>query len=192
MSLSLTDIATIRIHTQVIAIFQQKLVIEAIFEEMEEVWLNLHTREKTCPIIEQVGTNVKRKLVQRYVIELIRRMRRTVSMDLISKSIDPDAAYWVADDIVIRLADNKTESHRGLFNAVLVGVFGISTRILEFMALENPTKEDLYALIRRMYDVKVLDFELGDEVSIVELSVSLENYMTDKARKAHMFEADIF
>lgn len=190
MLLSLADVATIRIHTQAIAFFQQKLVIEAIYEEMEEVWLTLHTHDKKCPIIEQVATNVKRKLVQRYAVELIRHVRRTVGLDLITKVIDPDMAYWVADDVVMRLSDNKTESHRGLFNAILVGVFGVSVMVLEFMEKEEPTKEDLYGLLRRLYDVKVHDYQLEDKVTIEDVTVSLANYLKDK--KDCMFVADIF
>lgn len=154
-----------RVYSTAAAIIDQSHFIKSIFADMEEVWLTLYTKEKTCPILEDIGTNVKRLLVRRYTVALIRQVRNTIGLDLITKTIDPDSVYWHVDDIVQRVSDNKTESHLGLFRALITSIFGLSIKVLDFMLLETKTKGDLYTLLHGFYDLKINDLEYDDEIT---------------------------
>lgn len=181
---------TIRIYTQAIEFINQSAVIQSVYADMEEVWLTLHTKDKKCPIVEQIGTIVKRNLVRRYTGLLIRAMRNVVNLDLVSKSIDADASFWHADDIVQRISDNKTEDHKSLFLALVNSIFGISLPVLEFMLKQNRVKQDLYDLLKAYYDVTILDVEVDDQLSINEILEDFKSLLDNK--EPTLFKANIF
>lgn len=181
---------TLRIYTQAIELINQSAVIQSIYADMEEVWLTLHTKDKKCPIVDQVGTIVKRNLVRRYTGLLIRSMRNVVNLDLVSKSIDADAAFWHADDIVQRISDNKTEDHKSLFLALMNTIFGISLPVLEFTLKNERTKQDLYDILAAYYDVTILDLEPDDALSISVIISDFENLLNNE--EPTLFKANIF
>lgn len=172
-------IPTIRAYTQGIEILRQKNLVSALFDDMEEVWLSLMTPDKRSIILEQIGTNQKRRLVRQYVIELIKRTRATIGFDLSSKVIDPDNAFWPADDIALRVADSVVESHYSMFRSLMNAIFGISIRIIDFMFKEHPTREDLYALLSDFYNLEVDDNDQSEEVSLEWLTERLNEYVEE-------------
>lgn len=155
---------TLQAHMFAMEVFYQGEVVKSVFEDMEEVWLALYTKDKKCPIVEQVGTFVKRKLVKEYAIHLIRQVRGIYGLTLATKTTDPDAMFWIADDIIQRIADGKTDNHEGLFKSLFNALFGTAIDILNFMLTEGHTKEAVYELVRKFYIINVVDNELDDPI----------------------------
>lgn len=184
----MTDrLLTTQAHMFAMELFYQGDVINSLFEEMGEVWLNLYTKDKKCPIVEQVGTFVKRKLVKEYAIQLIRRLRGVYGLTLVTKANDPDATFWVADDIIQRIADGKTDDHEGLFKSLINAIFGLSIDILNFMMLENKTKENLYNIVKKFYIIDIVDIELDDIITGREVKGIVEKYLDDTSAPVLFF-----
>lgn len=168
---------TLQAHMFAMEMFYQGEVVKSVFEDMEEVWLKLYTKDKKCPIVEQVGTFVKRKLVKEYAIHLIRQVRGIYGLTLATKTSDPDAMFWIADDIIQRIADGKTENHEGLFKTLFNALFGTAIEILNFMLADNHTKESLYAVVKKFYVINVVDNELDDPIDGRTVKTIAEAYL---------------
>lgn len=170
---------TLRAHTQAIEILRQKEIIKTVFEDMEIVWKRLYTTEGKCPIIEQVGTNVKRLLVRNYTIQFIKKIRGCIGLDLITKISDPDIGFWYVDDIVKFISDNETKNHEDMFKTLFNSVFGLSLDILIFTFKEECVRNDLYDLLKGYYDLDVKDIDLDETIDPVVfesvLKASIEN-----------------
>lgn len=170
---------TIRAYTQAVAIMEQKVILQTVFADMEEVWLSLHTPDKKCPILEEIGTNVKRRLVRQYTIRLIKHMRGTIGLDLVSKVIDSDNAFWSADDIVLRVADGVVENHFSMFRSLINAIFGLSIKIIDFMFKETTTKNDLYGILGDFYDLDIDDVDIYEEITLEWLTERFNEYLEE-------------
>lgn len=170
---------TAQAHMFAMELFYQGDIVNTLFEDMEEVWLRLYTKDKKCPIVEQVGTFVKRKLVKEYAIYFIRQVRGIYGLTLATKVNDPDAMFWIADDIIQRIADGETKNHEALFKSLFNALFGLSIDVLNFMMSEKKTKEDVYNVVKKFYYLDIVDIELDDEITGREIKEMTEKYLDD-------------
>lgn len=172
------NMATIRANTQAIEIINQSTILKNVYDEMGEIWLNLHTKDKRCPIVEEKGTIVKRRLVRQYAVELIKRVRGTIGLDLVTKITDPDTGYWAADDIVQRIGDGEVHDHFHLFSNLLNAVFGFGMRYINVMFKEAITLNDVYSILNDIYIIEVNTLDLDDEITVQQLTERLADFMT--------------
>ena len=175
----MVHLPTVRAYSQALAIMEQSIILKTVFADMEEIWLNLHTVDKRCPIIEEIGTNVKRRLVRLYSIEFIKCMRRTMDFDLASKVIDTEHAFWPVDDIVIRISDDKVTDHFSMFRSMVNAIFGLSLKIIDFMFNEKPTRNDLYKILSDFYDIDIDDIDIDEEISVQWLTDRFNEYLEE-------------
>lgn len=187
---NVVTVQNLRALSQAVELFNQGRQLSYIFEDMNETWLTLYTKDKKCPIVEQAGTIVKRNLVRRYAATLIQNLRNTIGLDLISRVIDKDAAFWMADDIIQRISDNKTESHEALFKALVSSIFGVAIDVLNFMLKEEKTKGDLYGVLKQFYDLKVIDIEEDDSITVEGATEALLAYL--QRNELTLFEVEVF
>lgn len=190
MSAFANKLPTISANTMGVNILVQKTALDAIFSDMNEVWLKLHTKEGGCPIVEQMGTNVKRKLVREYAVELIDMIRANTSLTLITSVSNPDAAFWHADDIVQRISDGMVIDHKHLFCGLLTSIFGLGIKVAELMFKEKITVEDLYDTLKDFYFLTLNTLDLDDEVTPELIIGRLESYIKDEDKP--LFEVDTF
>ena len=159
------NVATIRAYSLGIGIFEQEAIVKAIYEDMSEFWLTLMTPDKREIIVEEIGTNQKRRLVRSYIVEFIKKVRNTLGLDLCTKVIDSDNVYWIADDIALRIGDSQVESHFSMFRSLFSAIFGLSIRIIDFMFSEEKTREALYAILSDFYNLEVQDVNIDEEIN---------------------------
>lgn len=188
----MTDFVTIRAYTQAIAIMEQSYLIQSIYEDMNEVWLSLHTPDKKCPIVEQVGTNIKRRLVRQYTIAFINKVRKTIGFDICSKVADSDNAFWSADDIVLRISDSEVKDHFSMFKSLFNAIFGLSIKIIDFAFKDKIIKNDLINILSDYYylDVNEVEHDINDEISLDQLKELFETYLKDNNK--YLFKVDSF
>lgn len=181
---------TIRINTQAIEIMKQGKILQLIYGEMDEVWLHLHTTDKRCPIVEEIGTIVKRRLIRQYIIGLVKEMRSMVNVDIINKTIDPDANFWIADDIARTVADNKVEDHFHLFCSLVSAIFGTSIRLVHLMMKDEVTLNELYGVLNDTYTLTLNDPQNDGVITVEMITERLEGYINGE--DAPIFEAVVY
>lgn len=160
------NLSTLRIATQVHELALQGVTLRNTFKEMENVWLELHTEDKRCLIVEQVATKVKYQLVNLYAVKLIKYINSIIGLDLVPLAQqDPTTRTWKMDAVILNIASNKVTDHEHLFRLMLVNLFGLSETVIEFAMTAK-------ASVLRDYVKKTYDIDLGEPVSedqVIEL-----------------------
>ena len=179
----------VRAYSQAIAILNQAYIAKAVYSDMEEVYLSLYSVDKKCIIEEQVGTNAKRRLVRIYAIELIKAVRNTIGFDLVPKSIDKDNAFWTADDIILRISDDKVFDHFHLFRSMLNAIFGVSLAIINLWFNEQPKRKDVYAILNDFYGILIDDDQEDEIVDHLWFSERFEEFLDDPEKSLIRIES---
>ena len=153
------NLTTLRIATQVHQLTLQGVTLKNTFKEMSEVWLSLHTADKACPIVDQMGTKVKYQLVNLYAIKLMKYINSIIGLDLISLGQQNlETRTWRQDTIILNIAGLKITGHEHLFRLMMVNLFGLSEDIIEFALTSKAT-------VLREYVKKTYDYDLGEPAS---------------------------
>lgn len=171
------NLSLLRVYAQAHAVLVQKVYVDALLKDMEEVWEELKTPEKRCIITTEVATTSKRQLVKRYISTLIRKGRDIKGLDLAPKIIDPDRAFWAADGIARAIADTKVEDHFSLFRSVVNACLGLPISVIDFMYKEDRQRDDLYTLLGEFYELEVIDRSVDEDLTLEWFTERYEAYL---------------
>jgi len=181
------NLTTLRIATQIHELALQGVTLRNTFKEMENVWLELHTQDKRCLIVEQVATKVKYQLVNLYAIKLIKYINSIIGLDLVPLAQqDPSTRTWKMDAVILNIASNKVTDHEHLFRLMMVNLFGLSETVIEFAMTAK-------ASVLRDYVKKTYDVDLGEPTSedqaidLEQTEAALRNYLKSPEKKYTLY-----
>lgn len=154
-------------------------VFQVIFNEMEATWLSLYTKEQTCPIVEQTGTFVKRKLVKQYAAALVKNLTGVSGCVFVTKFNSTPEEFWTADEVVTQIADTPTKDHTDLFRTLLSQIYGISYGTLQVLLEKSVSWLELYQAVVKVFPAINLSVEvdLDGEADVATLTHAFHAYL---------------
>lgn len=182
----MSTLNTLRMATQIRELSLQGITIKNTFKEMEDVWLELHTEDKRCPIVEQSGTKVKYQLVNLYAYKLIKYLNSIVGMDMVPLSQqDADTQTWKMDTIILNVAGNRVKDHEHLFRTLLVNLFGVSEDLVAIAFA--PTAENIRTYIKKTYDVDLGETDGVGEITLEQAEQALEDFLAGDTQRYKLY-----
>lgn len=162
-----------------INILENRDVFQLIFKEMDATWLSLYTKEQTCPIVEQTGTFVKRKLVKQYAAVLVKSLNGISGCTFVTKFNSQPDEFWTADEVVTQIADTPTKDHADLFKALLSQVYGVSHGVLRVLMDKDVTWLEVYQAVVQVFPSINLSVEvdLDGDANVATLTHAVTAYL---------------
>lgn len=170
------NLGDLRILTQARELVIQGITLRNTFKEFNEVWLELHTEDKKCIIVDQVATKLKYQLVNLYAIKLVKYLNSIIGLDMVPLAQqDPQTRTWKMDSVILNIASNKVTDHEHLFRLMVVNLFGVSEDVIDFSLA--PTYTKLHQYLAKTYARNIPGVVHDGEPTIEEMDKAIINYI---------------
>lgn len=173
------DMGVVQAYLYGINVLENRTLFKSLFAELESTWLSLYTKEQTCPIVEQTGTFVKRKLVKQYTTVLVKTLSGVSGCTFISKLNAKPAEFWTTDEVIKQIADTPTKDHEDLFRTLLCQVYGVSETVYRVLMDKEVTWLELYRAVVQVYPNINLSVEvdLDEDADATTLTHAVHAYL---------------